>query len=218
MNVATTLSVKEKKRDYDRQHKAVNRERYRAIARAYYAKSQEKCVEYQRKWRTENQEKVRQSAKKSRVKNPEYMKEWVKKNPLRVAGYVKKWLVAGGREKVRSWEREKWATDLSFRMGKILRNRIRGVLKGKSKACHTMEFLGCSISNFILYLESKFEEGMIWGNYGFFWEIDHIIPCALFDLTKPDHQRRCFHFSNQQPLTVHQNRVKHKKYQLSVIP
>jgi hypothetical protein len=49
---------------------------------------------------------------------------------------------------------------------------------------------------------------MSWENYGKVWEIDHIMPCAIFDLTKADHQKRCFHFSNTQPLLIHVNRSK----------
>ena len=36
-------------------------------------------------------------------------------------------------------------------------------------------------------------------NYGK-WHIDHIIECHRFDLTKPEEQRKCFHYSNQRPL------------------
>ena len=30
--------------------------------------------------------------------------------------------------------------------------------------------------------------------------IDHIIPCKNFDLTDPNQQKKCFHYSNLQPL------------------
>jgi len=30
--------------------------------------------------------------------------------------------------------------------------------------------------------------------------IDHIIPCAVFDMSDPAQQRECFNFSNLQPL------------------
>jgi hypothetical protein len=63
-----------------------------------------------------------------------------------------------------------------------------------------MELLGCTIDFFKNHLESKFVEGMSWQNYGKGWHIDHIIPCVSFDLSKPEEQRKCFHFSNLQPL------------------
>jgi hypothetical protein len=62
------------------------------------------------------------------------------------------------------------------------------------------------MDDFKIYLESKFEPGMSWGNYGYRgWHVDHIVPCALFDLSKPAHVRRCFHFSNLQPLWAQDN-------------
>jgi hypothetical protein len=43
------------------------------------------------------------------------------------------------------------------------------------------------------------------------WHIDHIMPCAIFDLTRPEHQKRCFHFSNLQPMFASKNLKKHAK-------
>ena len=43
-------------------------------------------------------------------------------------------------------------------------------------------------------------------------KIDHIIPCAAFDLTKPENQKKCFHYSNTQPLWAKDNLRKGDKY------
>jgi hypothetical protein len=59
--------------------------------------------------------------------------------------------------------------------------------------------LGCSIIEFRQHLEKQFVNGMKWENYGE-WHIDHIIPCSSFDLSKIDEQKKCFHYTNQQPL------------------
>jgi hypothetical protein len=53
------------------------------------------------------------------------------------------------------------------------------------------------------HVESQWLLGMSWGNYGFGtgkWHVDHIRPCASFDLSREDQQRACFHWSNLQPL------------------
>jgi hypothetical protein len=90
-----------------------------------------------------------------------------------------------------------------------LRRRLNYLIHSERES--TVKMLGCSLASFQIYIESKFKPGMTWENYGTVWEIDHILPCALFDLTKPEHQRACFHFSNLQPLGKSENRRKGAK-------
>ncbi len=44
--------------------------------------------------------------------------------------------------------------------------------------------------------------------------IDHIKPCAEFDLNNPEEQKKCFHFSNLQPLWAEENISKGAKYEM----
>ncbi len=63
----------------------------------------------------------------------------------------------------------------------------------------------------MIYIESKFTGSMCWENYGRYgWHLDHIMPCAIFDLSKPEHVKRCFHFSNYQPLEAIKNLRKNR--------
>lgn len=107
-------------------------------------------------------------------------------------------------------------TNINLRLGSILRTRINFVLKSNKKASSTKNLLGCSIEFFKNYIESKFKPNMTWNNYGNkkgirCWEIDHIKPCASFDLSKPEEQRKCFHYTNLQPLWAIENRQKSNK-------
>lgn len=80
------------------------------------------------------------------------------------------------------------------------------------KAMKTAALIGCSIKHLLRHLESQFEPGMNWQNMGRLgWHIDHIIPCAAFDLNRPDHQRECFHFTNLRPMWEKQNLVRGSK-------
>jgi hypothetical protein len=45
------------------------------------------------------------------------------------------------------------------------------------------------------------------------WHVDHIIPCALFDLTNFEQQKQCFHYSNLTPLLAKKNLSKGAKYE-----
>lgn len=100
----------------------------------------------------------------------------------------------------------------AFRIGHVLRTRITDALRRQyGKAGTLRELLGCPLADFKVYLESQFEPGMSWDNYGSVWEIDHIMPCSIFSMEKPEHQRRCFHFSNQRPLWKKENQRKSNK-------
>jgi hypothetical protein len=82
-----------------------------------------------------------------------------------------------------------------------IRSRIGMAVKKGSKSVSSAALLGCTISEYRKYLETKFLPGMNWENCGKNgWHIDHIRPCNDFDLTKPEEQLLCFHFSNTQPL------------------
>ena len=99
----------------------------------------------------------------------------------------------------------KWRSCPTFLIKRRLRSRINRVLRGALKSAPTLKLLGCSLEQFRAHLESKFTRGMNWHNYGQMWHIDHKEPCATFDLSKPEEQRRCFHYSNLQPLGAKEN-------------
>lgn len=90
---------------------------------------------------------------------------------------------------------------------KIRRNfkkRIKELLQNRTESTHHL--LGCSGKELAAHLESKFRDGMTWENYGVKgWHMDHIVPCAAFDLTDPNQRKQCFHYSNLQPLWCKEN-------------
>jgi hypothetical protein len=58
---------------------------------------------------------------------------------------------------------------------------------------------------------------MSWENHGTYgWHIDHIIPCDAFDFTKIEEQKKCFHYTNLQPLWREDNLKKSNKILSSV--
>lgn len=88
-----------------------------------------------------------------------------------------------------------------------LRRRMGSVIDGMCKVATSMELLGCSREHVREHLESLFQPGMKWGDRHV-WEIDHILPCAAFDLEDPWQQRKCFHWTNLQPLWAADNTAK----------
>ena len=140
-----------------------------------------------KKYREENKERLNQ-----------YSKEYRKTHRLEILQYLK---IHG------KYRRD---TDMNFRLTVNLRNRLHHSLIGHLKADNTMKLIGCSVDKLKKYLASKFKKGMSWNNYGK-WEIDHIIPCAKFDFSKEEEQRKCFHYTNLQPLWEQENLVKTDK-------
>jgi hypothetical protein len=61
------------------------------------------------------------------------------------------------------------------------------------------------------HLEKTFKPGMTRENHAAVWHVDHILPCSSFDLSDPNQQRQCFHYTNLQALFVHENLTKSDK-------
>lgn len=113
--------------------------------------------------------------------------------------------------KRRIYCKNRWENDIEYRMLIVCRNRLRHAMKGIIKDSNTLTLLGCSIKEFNNYIESLWEPGMSWENYGLDknkWNIDHILCCELFDFTNPKQQSACFHFSNTKPAWHTENQSK----------
>jgi hypothetical protein len=92
-------------------------------------------------------------------------------------------------------------SDPSFKILCRLRRRMYDALKGNIKTEKSLELIGCDPEDLKEYIENQFQQGMTWDNYGIKgWHLDHIIPCASFDFSSEDDQKKCFHYSNLQPL------------------
>jgi hypothetical protein len=98
-------------------------------------------------------------------------------------------------------KREYYQNNIQARIAKNLRTWLRAAIKkqGGKKFTSTMKLLGTDWPTFSTWIEKQFEQSMTWSNYGL-WHIHHKIPCAAFDLTKPEHQKMCFHYRNLQPM------------------
>ena len=112
-------------------------------------------------------------------------------------------------------ERERKLTDPIFKLVCNTRNRLWMALKNNRRFHRTSSLLGCSYPELKAYIENKFSPGMSWENYGRTgWHLDHIRPCASFDLTKEAEQKQCFHYTNLQPLWAEENLKKSDHYVL----
>lgn len=141
-------------------------------------------------------------------------REWFLLNKEKKNQQNKDWYYAN-KEKTKervTKSRNKRKNQPKFKIERALRQRLRATVFGEYKSERALNLLGCSVEEFKLHLESLWTEGMSWENYGFYgWHIDHILPCSSFNLLDPEEQRKCFHWSNMQPLWANDNLRKSDK-------
>lgn len=135
-----------------------------------------------------------------------YNREYAKSCSAEVKGKIN--------ETRNSYRRERQEADVNYRLRRTLPTRIRQAIKSASgyKCTSSTKLLGCSIDQVRKHLETLFQDGMSWDNHGD-WHIDHIKPCVAFDLTDPEQQRECFHYTNLQPLWAEDNLQKAGRYE-----
>ena len=181
------MTRKEQVRECSRRWYFANKKRAKFLCRRWNKRNKERLRELQRNWKRKNRKKCSEATRR-----------WLDKNTIK------------NRETHRRYLRQRWKTDLSFRLLVTLRNRMRQALKKNYKSSGTERLTGCSMRELKQYLESLFRPGMTWENYGPVWHIDHQTPCVRFNLSLPEQQRKCFHFTNLQPLFASENLRKNK--------
>jgi len=98
---------------------------------------------------------------------------------------------------------------------KIARNisrRMRQSLNGERKSDSWSKLVNYTLDELRKHLESLFQEGMTWDNYGK-WHIDHVIPISSFNITSDSCEdfKECWKLSNLQPLWAIDNLKKSNK-------
>lgn len=160
----------------------------------YFSRHREKILRRQRKFYRANRTSVllRQAEyrRKNRVECRARRRNWEKNN----------------QDYRRQYIRVRLQNDLQFRLIGAIRARVRCAIRNGKKSFGTVELIGCSLRELRKYLERQFKPGMTWKNWGLKgWHVDHIRPCSSFDLSDPEQQKQCFHFTNLQPLWAEDN-------------
>lgn len=161
---------------------------------------------YHKKWKQENKSKV-----------DIWDKEYRKNNRKRLTLYHKSWRDENN-ERINERRKIVYKENMKkpeFRILNSCRSRIRNIINNKSN--RTIKLLGCSPNFLRKWLEWQFKSDFSWDNYGEYWHIEHVLPCASFDLTKKNEQQKCFHWSNLKPLEATKNCSKGNKIILKEI-
>ena len=162
-------------------------------------------------------EKIRRDSIVKVIKTNEEKEIERNKAKKRIKEYEKQWHF-NNKENRAKQARDKYNNPNSlFKIKANLRTRFNNAIKRGQKAGSAINDLGCSIEEFKVYIESKFEPWMNWDNYGNYdkdkdtWQFDHIVALANIDLTNREEFLKAAHFSNYQPLLVLDNIKKSNK-------
>lgn len=185
---------------YKKEKRLENPQKARDAALRYHYKNQKLCNEKSRLYNTKNKTILNEKSRLYYYQNQQKYKDKAKLNRTQNPGQYSK------------YEKSRKKIDPGFKLIKNLRSRIRSVLSRKTKSGSTIKSLGCSVEQLVIYIESKFQIGMTWDNYGVHgWHLDHIRPLSSFDLTDPNDFMLAAHYTNLQPLWAEDNLKKSNK-------
>jgi len=218
---------KNKKKESDKKYRLKNIEKLKISKKLYYQKVKNteshkekrrawsrlynktpKRMEYNRLLKKKNYKKNTERQAIYWINNPESFKQRESWKKIYMRNYRKQ-----NRLKILLQIKTRRENDPNFKMRNTLRSRIWTVLKRKNttKLLSTLTLLGVdSVETVIKHIEKQFKNGMTWNNHGE-WHLDHIKPCASFDLTCPVQQLACFNYKNLQPLEAFENMSKGAK-------
>lgn len=110
------------------------------------------------------------------------------------------------KDKIAKYFRKRRSSDIEFRLRQNLRNRLNRALHNKQKTGSAIKDLGCSVIFLRKYLESQFEKGMTWENWGLNgWHIDHVLPLSSFDLKDRIQFKKACNYKNLRPMWAREN-------------
>jgi len=190
-----------KKKEYDEK----NKDKIRQYKKEYDEKNKDKIRQQKKQHYQENKDKIKEYREKNKDKNKEYYNEYREKNKDKMREYKKNYKC----EHNKAPRKCVICNPLSY-LTELQGGRIRNALNSK-KDKHTIEYLGCDKKTLYNHLEKQFKDGMSWKNKGE-WHIDHIRPCASFNLELEEEIMKCFHYTNLQPLWATDNLSKSNKY------
>jgi len=167
-----------------KEYREANSEKIRIKNKQYYEANHEREISRAKEYHESNHEEILVRRREAYQYNIEEMRA-----KTRTPEY---------RTKVNKRYKKRYKEDPLFRIANNLRSRVKMALKsqGAKKFTSTMDLISCSPEFLTKRLEKQIKPGTKREDY----HVDHIIPCALFDLTKEEEQKMCFHWTNLQLL------------------
>lgn len=187
-----------------------NKEEQKSKRKKRYIKNHESELKKKREYDKKNREAVNKKARERYHNNIEYSKEYYINNKEIILERNKKW-IENNKEyfKILNCENSKrWSKNNPHVV--VWRQILYRTIKKfkKKKELTTNEMLGYSAMELKIHIESLFEIGMSWENWGE-WHIDHIIPLCTFNKESPISEINSL--TNLRPLWATDNLKRKKK-------
>tara|TARA_R110002110_G_C13323830_1_gene706230 strand:- start:63 stop:986 length:924 start_codon:yes stop_codon:yes gene_type:complete len=185
----------------------------KAMAEAKYQGLSEEDRKAHNKRCGENRKKAWAKDPEKKRRDMERIKEWRRRNPEKNSENKKEWRRRNpekNRESQRQSIRNRKKRDPAFRVLCNLRDRFKDIMKSARdpKGSRFSGLTGCTTTQLREHIQSQFNRGMNWDNYGTHWHVDHKLPCASFDHNNKAHIKQCWHFANLAPLEAKKNLAK----------
>lgn len=184
----TKCGLQSKCKQCEKEYIEKNKENKKLYYFGYYKLNKDRLLKTQKLYLKNNADKRKKYIKNYRTKNKDKILE-----------------------QGRIYKTKRRTVDDLYKMIDLLRSRLRYFLKS-AKPGKTIEHLGCDIDIFKKHLESKFQNGMSFDNYGM-WHIDHIVPLSSAK-TKED-LLKLYYYKNTQPLWAIDNLKKGSRFDRS---
>ena len=191
-------TIKQKKKLYVQNHKEQIKKRHHAwrvqnklYLQQYNITNVNHIKNRKKQWYQDNKENVKQHAHQYYKDNKDIIKQRSK-----VYNQVNK-------EKRRIYYANRIKVDIQYKLRTHLRRRLNAAIKNNQKAGSAVKDLGCTVDFLKQYIESLWQLGMTWNNYGNKegqWSIDHVIPLFKFDLTDREQFLKVNNYTNLQPM------------------
>jgi hypothetical protein len=163
--------------------------------RKYYQNNKNKIINQHKAYISNNESEIRQRRAEYYQNNKEAIREKHKQ-------YMKSYFIR--------YPEKRYAHSARRRANKLLRS-----------ICEKDDYLDCTSEFFQKWIDYCIEvleySDMTIDNYGNYWQIDHVIPCSLWDLTRDDHRANCFHWSNLAPMYADKNQSKKNKIDMEQV-
>ena len=186
----------------------------------YYQKNKEAIKKKCSIYKQENREAIADSGSRYRKRNKEAIAQYHaryyndNKEAIAIRRQDNKEAIAKQRASYRqknkrainkqsaAYRKNRRQTDEGFRIEDNLRRRLRKAMNGTKKSESSMKLIGLGsgteMKEYLELVNPELKDVKC--------DIDHRLPCSMYDLTLPEHQKACFHYTNLQRLIPQVNR------------